>query len=504
MIRSSGVLLNISSLPGDFGIGDFSEYAREFAKNILEMGFHWWQILPLNKVGAFNSPYDSASSYAGNYLYIDPYGLIADGLLSQADVAPYIHTGQPYIVEYENVKFNKKQLLRRAFEINIDKIPDLIKVFAEKNAYWLDDYASYMALKRHHYDAAWFEWDDDIKFKRQPAYGRLLASLSTYILFFKFEQYLFWKQWGELKAYVNSLGVNILGDSPIYVSYDSADVYHNPHYFQLDDALAMKKVAGVPPDYFSESGQLWNNPLYDFKEMKKDGYYWFRKRISRLLDIYDSVRIDHFRGFSSYYAIDKNSATASGGKWQKGPGTALFKLIKKDYPDAGIIAEDLGIIDDKVRGFLKKTGFPGMRVLQFGFDGGDSENLPHNYIKNSVAYTGTHDNDTLLGWLYNLNDNVREYVFRYCRFAGNDWGKGGKDNLSVKVMIKMLLSSVSALAVVPMQDICGFGSDTRMNVPGQAENNWLFRLKKYYMNDIDKRFFAETNNIYHRNNILTE
>jgi 4-alpha-glucanotransferase len=268
--------------------------------------------------------------------------------------------------------------------------------------------------------------------------------------------------------------------------------------------LKPKKVAGVPPDYFSETGQLWNNPLYDYKEMKRDNFEWFIKRFGRLLDIYDSVRIDHFRGFYSYFAVDADSATAVGGSWEKGPGLKLFRLVKKRFPNANIIAEDLGVIDDGVRGFLEKTGYAGMRVFQFGFgDGnGDNEHMPHNYIKNSVVYTGTHDNDTLLGWLYNINDNTREYVLRYCRFFGGDWGKGGKDNRSVKEIISVLMSSVSALAIVPIQDICGFGGDTRMNVPGVAENNWLFRIPKNYESRIDKAFFVEVNNIYHRNNTV--
>jgi 4-alpha-glucanotransferase len=489
-------------LPGDFGIGDFSSYAREFAKNIFDMGFRRWQILPLNPVGVHNSPYDSFSAYAGNYLYIDPYGLVADGLLTSGDVEPYIHNGQPYTVEYETVKFNKRQILKRAFELNIDSIPQIIEIFERENALWLDEYSSYMALKSNYFDAPWTEWDEDVRFKRQPAYSELLDSLSKYVLFFKFEQYVFWKQWRELKDYVNSIGVYIIGDSPIYVSYDSADVFHNPQYFLLDKDLKPKKVAGVPPDYFSETGQLWNNPLYDYKEIERDGFEWFMRRFGRLLDIYDSVRIDHFRGFYSYFAIDADSATAVGGVWEKGPGLKLFRLVKNRFPNANIIAEDLGIIDDEVRDFLEKTGYPGMRVFQFGFGDSDSEHMPHNYVKNSVAYTGTHDNDTLLGWLYNLNDNTREYVLRYCRFWGSDWGKGGKDNKSLKEIIKVLMSSVSALVVVPIQDICGFGGDTRMNTPGVAENNWLFRIPKDYMNQIDKAFFVEVNNIYHRNNIV--
>ncbi|MDR2046719.1 MAG: 4-alpha-glucanotransferase [Clostridiales bacterium] len=502
LIRSSGVLANISSLPGDFGIGDFSAYARRFAEDIFGMGFRWWQILPLNPVGVHNSPYDSFSAYAGNYLYIDPYGLVEDGFLTFSDVAPYMRGGQRHTVEYETVKFNKRQILRRAFELNAEKIPAVIAGFEAKNSFWLEDYAAYMALKSHYSDAPWAEWDEDIRFKRQPAYGKLIESLSKYALFFKFEQYLFWKQWENLKSYVNSLGVNIIGDSPIYVAYDSADVFFNPQYFQLGKNLEMKKTAGVPPDYFSENGQLWNNPLYDFKEMKKDGYSWFIKRVGRLLSVYDCVRIDHFRGFHSYYAVNADSATAANGEWKKAPGRELFGLIKKRFGDAAIIAEDLGIIDGGVRDFLNRTGYPGMRVLQFGFYGGDSEHIPYNYVINSVAYTGTHDNDTVLGWLYNLNDGAREYALRYCGFSGGDWGRGGKDNTSVKAVIRTLIASVSALAVIPVQDMCGFGGDTRMNLPGRADGNWLFRLPEDYMSRIDGRFFTEINNIYGRNNTV--
>ncbi|MDR3293099.1 MAG: 4-alpha-glucanotransferase, partial [Clostridiales bacterium] len=252
--RGSGVLLNISSLPGDFGIGDFSSYAKEFAKNILEMGFHWWQILPLNPIGLNHSPYDSYSSFAGNYLYIDPYGLVEDGLITYDDVSPYIFRGQPYNVEYENVKFNKRQILMRAFGLNEEKIPALIKDFESKNHEWLEDYATYMSLKSAFFGTPWQEWDEDIRFKREPAYGEFLKKYEKRILFFKFEQHLFYKQWFRLKEYVNSIGVNILGDSPIYVSYDSADVYHHSKYFQLNKDLSMKKVAGVPPDAFSETG----------------------------------------------------------------------------------------------------------------------------------------------------------------------------------------------------------------------------------------------------------
>lgn len=502
MKRSSGVLLNISSLPGDFGIGDFSSHAKDFAKNLLDMGFHWWQILPLNGVGIHNSPYDSHSAYAGNYLYIDPYGLIEDGLLTRDDIAPYIHAGQPYTVEYDNVKFNKKQILVRAFEKNADIIPGLIADFDRENSYWLDDYASYMVLKSYHSDLPWCEWGEDIKLKKQPYYGELLASLSKYMLYFKFEQYLFWKQWRGLKDYANSIGLKIIGDSPIYVSYDSVDVYHNPEYFQLDSDLKMKKVAGVPPDYFSDSGQLWNNPLYDYKAMKKSGYSWLKARIKRLLTVYDAVRIDHFRGFYEYYAIDGDGATAANGKWEKGPGIGFFREINREFKNAGIIAEDLGIVDDKVRKFLDKTGYPGMRVFEFGFDGGDGYHLPHSYVKNCVAYTGTHDNDTALGWLYSLNDSVREYALRYSRFPGGEWGKGGRDNISVKAIVKTLMSSVASLVILPIQDLCGFGSDTRMNIPGLAEGNWLFRLPPNYLELIDRGFFVEVNNVYARNNNL--
>jgi 4-alpha-glucanotransferase len=494
--------MSVSSLPGDFGIGDFSEYAERFAKDIFDMGFHRWQILPLNPVGVHNSPYDSFSAHAGNFLYIDPYGLVADGFLERRDVLPYIHNGQPYTVEYAGVKFNKRQILKRAFELNAEKIPKIIEDFERENAFWLEDYASYMALKSGFFDAPWSEWEDDIRFKREPAYSKRLAELSEYVLFFKFEQYLFWKQWRELKARVNAIGVSIIGDSPIYVSYDSADVFHNPKNFLLDNDLRMKKVAGVPPDYFSETGQRWNNPLYDYKAMEKDGFSWFSARFGRLLDIYDAVRIDHFRGFYSYFAIPSDSPTAAFGAWEKGPGEKLFKVIKKRFPNADIIAEDLGIIDGGVREFLEKTGYPGMRVFQFGFGDGDSEHMPHNYVKNSVAYTGTHDNDTLLGWLYNLNENTREYALRYCRFFGGDWGKGGKDGGSLKAMIGVLMASVSSLAIVPVQDMFGFGGDTRMNTPGVAENNWLFRIPKDYLNQIDRAFFIEVNNVYHRNNII--
>ena len=501
--RSSGMLLHISSLHGDYGIGSFGKNAREFADLLSKMGFSAWQVLPFGPVDEHNSPYKCYSAFAGNPYFIDLEILEGKNLLTSEELQENMRRDNPHVADFEFIRETRINVLKKAYS-RIDKAYiQKIKGFENKNAHWLPDYALFMALRKRYNGVSWQEWEDtDVRLYETEAIELAKKELSSDIMFWKFIQYEFYIQWTELKKYVNSLGIEIIGDMPIYVSDDSADVWSRGELFSLDKNGRQKRVAGVPPDYFSADGQLWGNPLYNWTKMKKDDYSWWIKRIEQSLKMFDAVRIDHFRGFASYWSVDAKSKTAKDGRWEKGPGMKLFNIVKKTFGNAKIIAEDLGDIDQNVRDFLAETGFPGMNVMQFGFLGGDnSTHLPHNYIKNSVSYTGTHDNNTTYGFLSEVSDGLREFALEYCRLNCNsNWRDGGFYSHSVRAIITTLWQSTTNLAIIPMQDLCGFGSDTRMNTPGVANGNWAFRVTMDILDNIDAHWISQLNKTYARGN----
>ena len=495
--RKSGVLMPLSCINGDFGVGVMGREAFEFAGKIKRMGFSCWQILPIGMTDQMNSPYCSCSTFAGNPVYIDPRSL-PEGLLSSDEIEENIYHGSCYTADYGFALEKRMMSLRLAFSRADEQLLDKVRAFADENEY-CRDFALYMALKEKHGLAPWWEWSSEYRDYRSAV--RLVDSeTEKEAQFHSFVQYLFYLQWGALKKHANALGVEILGDMPIYVSLDSADVWAHTALFKLDEkTLRPRKVAGVPPDYFSADGQLWGNPIYDWAEMEKDGFKWWTDRIEFALKIYDCVRIDHFRALASYWEIDADSKTAKNGEWKKGPGMKLFDAVGKKIKNPSIVAEDLGTFGEDVVMLLHDTGFPGMRVIQFGFDPcADSTHLPHNYDKNCVAYVGTHDNNTLLGWLYEASPQERKFALDYCGYKGNNWGDGGYKSDSCRSVIETVWKSCAYLAVISFQDMCGFGSDARMNRPGVAEGNWLYRAGKDAVDSVDEEYYKNINRLYRR------
>ncbi len=481
-------------MAGNFGIGDFNKSIYDFAQVFLDIGIHMWQVLPITTIGMGNSPYSGISLMAGNYLYIDPYQLLEEGLLTNKEIDAVKYYGDTYLVNYEHAKWAKTTLLHKAF--SRFQMNDDIAKFIKDNKNWLEDYALYMSLRHDNSEECWSKWDKKYRFRDKDALSEYIRDNAEKIEYYYYEQYTFFKQWYKIKSDLNEWGIGIIGDIPIYPSYDSVDVWANTSEYQLHKkTLAMTAVAGVPPDYFSEEGQLWNNPLYNYKEMEKNGYNTFITRFKHLFAMYDVTRIDHFRGFYKYWSVPIESNSAKNGKWCKGPQMDLFCRIKNEQ----IIAEDLGIIDDEVREFLKATGYSGMKVMQFGFLDNDSVHLPHHYSENCVAYTGTHDNDTSLGWLYKLDEQTRNYILHYCSVDFQGWGAGGGSCPATLGMIKMLIASSARLAVIPFQDLCGYGSDTRMNVPAEAFGNWRFRATYNALAAINTSKIADMNSTYGRN-----
>ena len=497
--RRAGVLLSISSLPGPFGIGVFGEEAKRFADRIKAMGFSCWQVLPLGTLDEGNSPYCGESAFAGNVLYIDPRDLRDLGLVSDCDVAECVYGGTPHTVDYNFAREKKDRLLHKAFD-TFKRSGDSFPFYNEYTAFvssarsWLAPYAEYKALKELNGNTPWNTWTLTVEDSPEK--------VSDIELFHCFSQFIFYRQWKSVREYANSIGVLIIGDMPLYIGYDSADVRNDLSDFQIDPvSFKPEKVAGVPPDYFSEDGQLWGNPLYDWDEMKKNGFTWWKMRVANALNLYNIVRIDHFRALASYWAIPASAATAKEGSWVKGPGMALFDALATipGYSRDRLIAEDLGLFGQDVKDLLRDVGLPGMKVIQFAFDEtGESTNLPHNYEKNTVAYAGTHDNNTLLGWLWEAAPSERAFALRYCGFKGGDWSIGGYKSESCRALIETVWRSSARLAVVSLQDMCGYGKDCRMNMPGDPKGNWLFRATDDVINGIDADYFREINGLFGR------
>ncbi|NBI84676.1 4-alpha-glucanotransferase [Lachnospiraceae bacterium] len=469
-MRTSGILMHISSLPSKYGIGTMGREAKRFVNFLAEAGQAYWQILPINPTSYGDSPYQSFSSFAGNPYFIDLELLCKDGLLTQEECESYFWGDKETEVDFGVLYENRYALLKKAYERFLECKPKSYGVFCNKEKGWLDDYALFMALKDANNGAAWQEWKREWKFRQKESMDAARLKYASEIDFYKMLQYLFFKQWRALKAYANKKGISIIGDVPIYVAGDSADVWANGAQFYLDEDLNPIEVAGCPPDAFSEDGQLWGNPLFRWDVMKADGYQWWTRRISAMSRLYDVVRIDHFRGFDSYYAIPAQDITAKNGSWKDGPGMDLFQTVEAKLGKLDIIVEDLGFLTPSVLKLVKDSGFPGMKVLQFAFDPREeSDYLPHNYQSHSVVYTGTHDNDTVMGWMRTAPKDSVKFAKKYLNLThkeGYNWG-----------MMRGAWASVSDLAVVPMQDILGLGNEARMNTPSTLGCNWKWRMK---------------------------
>lgn len=475
MERKSGVLMHVSTLFGDYSVGSFGEEAKYFVDFLADCGFSYWQVLPFCMTDEYNSPYKSFSTFGGNPYFVDLNKLYEKGIITKEELDEHRQL-TPYVCEFDRLYEMRMKLLIKASQ-RVDNKADIEK-FIDENPY-LARVCEFMALKASNNDISWFEWtineiDEDILFA------------------WKFIQYEFFNQWAEIKRYANERGIRIIGDIPIYVSQDSCDVWSNKEQYHLDKDGRPTLVAGVPPDYFCEDGQLWGNPIYNWEEMKKDGYKWWRDRISHMSKMFDALRIDHFRGIESYWAVPATAETAKSGEWRKGPGMELINAIKEAAGDTLIIAEDLGDITPEIYEFVKNSGFPGMRVFQFGFlSEWDSVHRPHNYPENCVAYTGTHDNNTLLGYLWELDDESRRRMLEYCGHVGN-WESGCES------IIRTIMGSHAGLVIMPIQDLLGYGSDTRMNTPGKVGTNWQYRITREQLDGIDKNRFLKLNRLYSR------
>lgn len=467
-MRSSGVLMHLSSLPSPYGIGTMGKQAKQFVDFLEKAGQTYWQMLPICPTSYGDSPYQSPSGFAGNPYFIDLDILCTKKLLKKSECRSYQWNEKDDTVDYALLYKNRYDLLRKAKVRFFENVPQEYGQFCEKEADWLDDFALFMALKEAHNGAQWSEWERPLKFREAEAIAKARDTYADEIDFWKMLQYLFFEQWCELKTYANERGIRIIGDVPIYVAGDSVDVWTNPSQFYLDENLEPIDVAGCPPDAFSADGQLWGNPLFRWDVMREDGYSWWTMRLRKMSTLYDVIRIDHFRGFDSYYAIPGKDTTARNGVWRNGPGMELFRAVEEKLGKPDIIVEDLGFLTPSVLQLVADSGYPGMKVVQFAFDSrDDSDYMPHNYDKHCVVYTGTHDNDTILGWMKQAPKSsvkkAKEYL-RMTKEEGYNWG----------MMCGAWMSSAN-LAVVTMQDLIGLGSSARMNIPSTLGGNWTWR-----------------------------
>lgn len=499
MKRSSGILMPLFSLPGPFGIGCMGPEAIDFAKILSEANVEWWQVLPLNPTSAGDSPYQCLSAYAGNPYFIDLRPLVEKGLLTQEECREETYHGPEDEIDYGWLFQRRDLLLHKAYARLSRKQMAKIEAFAQ-NQSWLKDYALFSSIKKYYNHAPWWQWPDEgLRLHDKEALATFENEEKDEICYTWFVQHEFWQQWNRLKEKIHELGVRIIGDMPIYVAADSADVWAESHYFEMDENHQFERVAGVPPDYFSKNGQLWGNPLYRWDRLAENDYAWWKKRIAAALDFYDVVRIDHFRGFESYWAVPAGEKTAKKGVWEKGPAMKLFDHIFKAFPDAPIIAEDLGDINDSVRSFLRKTGLPGMKVLQFAFDPYfDATDRPHSYKRNMVAYSGTHDNDTLLGWLDQCDDSEWQLICDYFGFEPDERKKILAEPRTTEVFMRTLWQSVADLVVAPAQDLVGLGSEARINTPGTQTGNWRFRFTQNQLEGIDCDWLARLTKVCQR------
>ena len=492
MKRSSGILMPISALPSPYGIGTMGKAAYDFVDFLAEAGQSYWQILPVGPTSVGDSPYQSPSAYAGNPYFIDLDMLISDGLLKKREVSAVKWGADPENVDYGLLYEKRFKVLKKAMDRGWERDRAQVQSFEKENDFWVYDYAMFMALKRHFKMVPWQEWPDaEIRFRKPEVMERYREALDEEIRFFIYIQYLFFKQWEKLKAYAHEKGIGIIGDIALYVAMDSADVWASPQNFQLDDQYVPKEVAGVPPDYFTADGQLWGNPLYNYDYMRRDGYGWWIRRVGGAAKLYDVIRIDHFRGLESYWAVPFGEKTARNGHWVEGPGMDLVERLRNWFKDVQFIAEDLGYITPEVAKLLQASGFPGMKVLEFAFDSrDDSDYLPHAYEHNCVCYIGTHDNETLMEWRESVAKADLEKAVRYLGLneeEGFVWGflRGG-------------MGSVADLFVVQMQDLLELGPQARMNTPGTMMGNWKWRMRAGAASTELAKRIAEITRLYGR------
>ena len=469
MDRHSGILLHISSLPSRYGIGTLGREAYAFADFLHAAGQKYWQLLPLGPTSYGDSPYQSFSTFAGNPYFIDLELLAEDGLLDRAELEEIDWGGEPGYVDYGKIYQSRFDVLYKAFRAGYPRDREAVERFAKENK-WLDNYALFMALKRHFGMKSWLQWPEaDIRLHKPEAVERWRKELAEDVQFFSYLQYIFFQQWEALREYIHSLGIQIIGDLPIYVAGDSSDVWAEPEFFQLGEDNVPKEVSGVPPDYFSADGQLWGNPLYDYDRMRADGYGWWIRRVEGAGRLFDIIRIDHFRGLESYWAVPYGEETARKGRWRKGPGMELVGTLTNWFPNLSFIAEDLGFLTPEVHKLLRSSGLPGMKVLEFAFDAREPSNyLPHTYSPRCVCYVGTHDNETVMQWREQADRADVSMARKYLGLndaEGFHWG-----------MIRGGMSSVADTFVVQMQDCLGLGAEGRMNTPGVPAGNWRWRL----------------------------
>ena len=472
-MRRNGMLLPIASLPSPYGIGGFSKEAYEFIDLLEETGQKLWQILPLGPTSYGDSPYPSFSTFAGNPYFIDLDTLAEKGWLTKEACEASDYGDNESYIDYGRIYNSRFVLLKQAF-LNSDILSDeKFTEFCKANQHWLPDYALYMALKNQNDGKSWIEWEEEIRLRKPEAVEYYKKELEEECNFYEFLQYEFHEQWTKVKEYAHKKGIQIVGDVPIYVAFDSADTWANPELFQLDEKNLPLGVAGCPPDAFSATGQLWGNPLYNWAYHKKTGYDWWLKRIAYCFDLYDIVRIDHFRGFDEYYSIPYGDETAVNGHWEKGPGMDLFNTVKEKLGELDIIAEDLGFLTESVFQLLKDSGYPGMKVLQFAFDPSeDSDYLTYKYQRNCVVYTGTHDNDTTAGWFEKLSDGDKEVALRYMNSFYTPKEEQHWD------LIALAMRSTADTCIIPVQDFLGLGSEARINMPSTLGDNWKWRMTK--------------------------
>lgn len=472
-MRETGILLHISSLPSKYGIGTLGEEAYKFVDFLKTTNQQYWQVLPIGPTSYGDSPYQTFSAFAGNPYFIDLEILKNEGLLTEDDLKGIIITTDDF-VDYEWLYKTRFIILKKAYKSFVqDKA---FNKFIKENDFWIKDYALFMTIKYMMPEGNWKSWDERYHKRNSAEVLAVEKNNQSELLFWYFIQYMFFKQWNNLKEYANKNGIKLIGDMPIYVAYDSSDVWSDPKFWLLDEDLNPKAVAGVPPDSFSETGQLWGNPLYNFDLMKQDGYSWWIKRIKEAFKLFDVVRIDHFRGFESFYSIPYTDTTAINGKWIKGPGIELFHKIKDELGDLDIIAEDLGFLTEEVHQLLADSGFPGMKILQFAFDFDMKNNyLPHNYLKNCIAYTGTHDNMTLKQWVDSLNEKEYQYVCDYIKLSNNQ-------NI-IEKLIKVMIESCANRVIIPLADYLELGKEGRFNTPSTLGGNWTWRINSSQINE---------------------
>ena len=486
-MRRSGILLPISSLPSKYGIGCFDKAAYKFVDDLVEAKQTYWQILPLGITGYGDSPYQSFSTFAGNPYFISLDELVKLGYLSKEQL-PEEEINSDY-VDYEYLYKNRYTLLKTAYKNSHIAENKDFNAYCEENKWWLDDYALFMAIKGTYDNQGWEVWPQELRLRDEEVLNTKREELADEISYHKFLQYCVWTQWYALKEYANSKGIEIIGDIPIYVAFDSSDVWCHPELFQLDPDVYPTAVAGVPPDGFSADGQLWGNPLYDWKKHKETGYAWWIQRIAYCKKAYDVVRIDHFRGFDEYFSIPYGDKTARNGHWEKGPGYDLFKTIEESLGKLDVIAEDLGYLTDTVKQMVADCGYPGMKVFEFAFDSRDSSGtsnyLPHNYTENSVVYTGTHDNETMMGWFKNIKPEERQMLKDYLHTDCDD------DETLLDMSIDCIMASKSDKCIIPIQDYLKFGNEARINQPNTLGHNWMWRLKKNDFSDELKHRICE-------------